>query len=126
MSVEETQALISLEKDDSVIMKPSDKGENLVLLNHEKYTGMCYQLLNHKNNYVILKEDPTRMFKEELESVVVDALDRGLIFCRDECRFILIEHPRVATFYTTESPQGTDSSSWQTHRLWVGLPLSKC
>lgn len=95
----EMEALLSLEKDDTIILKPADKGGNLVLMDHKKYTTMCYQLLRDKETYTILGKDPTDDFLEELRGIVVKALDDGVITC-EESKFILIEHPRVATFYT--------------------------
>lgn len=92
------EASLSLEKDDSIILKPADKGGNLVLMDYIKYTTMCHQLLRDRKNYAILSKDPTDDFLEKLRDIVTDALDEGLISC-EESRFILIEHPRVATFY---------------------------
>lgn len=36
---------------------------------------------------------------EELRTLVIGALDEGLISC-EESKFILIEHPMIAKFYT--------------------------
>lgn len=96
---QQLEALLSLERDDSIIIKPSDKGGILVILDHEKYIDMCPQLLKDKNSYATLKKDPTGAFKEELQDLVVDALDRGQI-SRDESHFVLIEYPTIATFYS--------------------------
>lgn len=95
----EMEALLSLEKDDTIILKPADKGGNLVLMDHKKYTTMCHQLLRDRETYKVLSKDPTDDFLEELRGIVTKALDEGVITC-EESKFILIEHPRVATFYT--------------------------
>lgn len=41
----ELQALLNLERDKSLIIKPSDKGGNLVLMDHEIYRKMTMDLL---------------------------------------------------------------------------------
>lgn len=76
---EEMNALLVLEKDDNIILKPSDKGGNLVIMSHKIYRDMCYALLNDRECYGILRGDPTEEFLTELEKLVIPALDRKLI-----------------------------------------------
>lgn len=71
----------------------------MVLLVHKKYTDICHQLLNDRKCYAIPEKDPTEAFLNDLQQIVVTTLDGGLI-SRDESQLVLVEHPRIATFYT--------------------------
>lgn len=62
---EEIKALCHLENNREIIFKPSDKGGNLVVLDHVKYKKMVYDILVDKRCYGVLKEDPMDIFKHE-------------------------------------------------------------
>lgn len=95
----EVGALMRLEKDELLIVKPSDKGGNLVLLDHLKYKRMTLDILEDRDSYCILDRDPTEIFRLELENILIKALDDNLI-SENEFKFILPTTPQIPTFYT--------------------------
>lgn len=71
----EIQALLNLEKDKSLVIKPSGKGGNLVLMNHCTYKEMSQDILDAEGSFRILEIDPTEVFKSQLETILIKALD---------------------------------------------------
>lgn len=63
---DKVRALLHLEKDKTLIFKPSDKGKNLVVMNHPMYKKMAYDLLLEigEESYGVLERD---LLKQELE-----------------------------------------------------------
>ncbi|XP_073422111.1 uncharacterized protein [Dendrobates tinctorius] len=91
-------ALEALKKNDQIVVKPSDKGGNMVILNHIEYREMCYAILQDNSTYEVLKENPMASYKEELQLILSGALAEGVI-SKTEFDFILPKFPLVATFY---------------------------
>ncbi|KAM4012917.1 LOW QUALITY PROTEIN: bactericidal permeability-increasing protein-like [Anomaloglossus baeobatrachus] len=79
LTFEERRVLENLSQNKNLILKPSDKGGNLVILSHDIYKKMCTDLLSDKKTYVILPNDPTRIFKKDLDVILKHALDNKLI-----------------------------------------------
>lgn len=46
-----------LRKNSSIVVKPSDKGGNVVIMDNQDYVLMCLNILNNKNWYK--KKSPT-------------------------------------------------------------------
>ncbi|CAJ0964821.1 unnamed protein product [Ranitomeya imitator] len=95
----EREALEALKGNDQVIIKASDKGGNLVIMDHKVYREMCYNILQDRSTYEILCSDPTGAYKTELKEVLDEALTNGLV-SRSEFDFLLPKFPLQATFYT--------------------------
>lgn len=97
-SRQETEALTRLEKNKNLIFKASDKGGNLVVLDHQQYIKMVQNILSDREYYGILDIDPTDRFKTELEVTLITAVNQRLIL-KDECQFMTSRDPQIPTFY---------------------------
>ncbi|CAH2324683.1 Hypothetical predicted protein, partial [Pelobates cultripes] len=99
LSKSERLALKELKSLDNIIIKPADKGGNIVLLNRQEYINMCMIHLDDKSCYRTLPSDLTNTFLSELNILLADAKTQQVITV-DEQKF-LIPHPNptVATFY---------------------------
>lgn len=75
-------------------MKPADKGENLVVLDHVSYKRMVLDILVDARYYDRLPNDPT----DHTESLLMKALDERLI-SKNECSFMVPRNPQVTSFY---------------------------
>ena len=64
---EQLEALKSLRKDESIIVKPSDKGKGLVLLNKDDYVTKAQTVTS---TYQKLKGDPTRKTEAETKRII--------------------------------------------------------
>ena len=51
LTIKETQALRSLQNDDSIQIKPADKGGAIVLMDKDTYINKCYDHLNDTTTY---------------------------------------------------------------------------
>lgn len=98
LSKEEKKALEDLKSDDSIVIKPADKGGATVVMNKIDYVEECVRQLSDRNFYEVLPDNPTQAFKCMILDTLNDLLHQGEI-SRDEFNFLKIEHPIVPTFY---------------------------
>ena len=66
ISREETKALTTLAKDDTILILPADKGRSTVILDKDKYIDQVKTMLSDKNTYEVLETDPTEKNKRKL------------------------------------------------------------
>lgn len=69
----ELEAIQPLEQDENVVLKPSDKGGNIVLMNRDQYLLMCNALLNDVTCYETLPRDPTAQYQGQLREILETA-----------------------------------------------------
>ncbi|CAH2306780.1 Hypothetical predicted protein, partial [Pelobates cultripes] len=98
LSSREQMALKSLRNNTEIIMKPADKGRNIVMMDVTDYVIMVLKVLEDENTYKILKSDPTNDFLKKYKEILDRGRSRGLL-SGDEYAFILNCHPKIATFY---------------------------
>ncbi|CAJ0944101.1 unnamed protein product [Ranitomeya imitator] len=91
-------SLRELESDHERIIKPSDKGGNVVVLDVIQYKQMCYSLLNMDTGYEKLGSNPTTLYHRELKDLVMGAFEKKVIDI-NERDYLIPSHPVVATFY---------------------------
>lgn len=95
----ELEVIKSLENEKELIVKPSDKGGNTVILDRDQYLSMCKRLLDDKTCYEGLPRDPTEMFQKELLGIL-ETSKRNELINHDEFDFLYPRFPRVVTFYS--------------------------
>lgn len=94
----EKLAIDQLAKNDSIVVKPADKGGAVVVLNKEKYIEEALRQLNNSDFYKKLSSNPMDRTKERLNELLSTAMEAGWI-SKKEHDFLLCEHPRIPTFY---------------------------
>uniref|UniRef100_A0A8C5QWW5 Reverse transcriptase n=1 Tax=Leptobrachium leishanense TaxID=445787 RepID=A0A8C5QWW5_9ANUR len=94
----EFEGLQSLAKNDSLVVKPADKGGGLVVLNREQYHHESVRLLGDPNTYQKLTNDPTNRIKEIFYEYLLRGKDRGILNDQ-EYRYLKVLHPRIPVFY---------------------------
>ncbi|CAH2293862.1 Hypothetical predicted protein [Pelobates cultripes] len=67
------KALKELKQQMDIIIKPADKGGNIVLVNRPEYVNMCMSHLDDKTHYRTLPSDPTTNFVGKLVTLLNDA-----------------------------------------------------
>lgn len=82
----------------SLIIKPSDKGGNIILMNRSYYVDMARNLLEDRATYETLPNNPTVPYVQELKHLLQEGIDLGCIN-KDERDFMLDQTPTIATFY---------------------------
>ncbi|CAJ0945806.1 unnamed protein product [Ranitomeya imitator] len=98
LSREEMLSLNNLEKDQSITIKPSDKGGNIVVMDTSEYRSLCMSLLGDASGYEVLPQNPSNTIMNELRSMVNEGFKMGVID-KNEKEFLTPLHPVMATFY---------------------------
>ncbi|XP_075449284.1 uncharacterized protein LOC142490751 [Ascaphus truei] len=79
-NVQEKEAVQSLEKNDSIVIKSADKGGGIVVMDKDYYIQESMRLFGDKTTYLPLTGDPLVHFKAELGDLLTTGLDSGAIF----------------------------------------------
>ncbi|CAJ0958547.1 unnamed protein product [Ranitomeya imitator] len=94
-----TTSLNDLKNNTAIVIKPSDKGGNIVIIDHTKYIEMCMSILSDRSSYEVLRNDPTEGYTSELRDILTRALGSKLV-SHNEYNFLLPKSPMVSTFYS--------------------------
>ena len=98
---EEWTAITSLRNNKDIVMivmKPADKGGNIVIINKEDYIQEGLRQLSDSNHYEILEEDPTHNYNNQIHQVLQQAANLNII--DDKMRKILYNKAlRTPKFY---------------------------
>ena len=79
LSVEQRKAIVDLENDDSIIIKPADKGGSIVIMNSDDYINACFDTLADPNFYEELPSDPNPDYRAKIDQKVDELLSSELI-----------------------------------------------
>ena len=63
---EEWTAITTLRNNKDIVIKPADKGRNIVIMNKEDYIQEGLRQLSDNNHYEILEEDPTQSYNNQI------------------------------------------------------------
>lgn len=97
-SPKQTEALHQLTSLDKVVIKPSDKGGNIVLMDSEYYERMYLDLLHNRDWYRTVPNSFQIQIQSRYQSIVNSAFNTGTID-KELCEFLTVKSPRLATFY---------------------------
>lgn len=61
------------------LIKPADKGGNIVLMDRPIYLKMCYYILSNGDNYKVLRKYPTQEYLEELRCILKARVDKKVL-----------------------------------------------
>lgn len=81
------------------LVKPSDKGGNVVLLDNHDYIIMCQNILDNKDWYNRLSTQCIDQYNSDFYMFFDQAYNNGVIL-KDLRDFIRTKHPKIATFYS--------------------------
>lgn len=79
LSNNEKRAFESLLKRDDLVLKPSDKGSNVCVINRQYYMTMISNLLSDTDTYVKLEGNPTTVFPTELKDLLMGAKKKEIL-----------------------------------------------
>ena len=91
------KALKDLKMDESIIIKPPDKGNGIVLMNRTDYDAACLETLQDETFYEKMSTDPNLKYRETLDRKITDMLNKGYIDEVEDTR--LREGNRTSCFY---------------------------
>ncbi|KAM4795913.1 dynein axonemal heavy chain 9-like [Rhinophrynus dorsalis] len=98
LTLSEHNAIKEMQSWTDTIIKPSDKGGNVVLWPKNLYLSEAFKQLSDITCYKRLLFDPTQDYLRAYLIIVSDAHDLGLITLRDK-RFLTVTNPIIPTFY---------------------------
>lgn len=93
------EALQSLAANSTITIKPSDKGDNIVIINNEYYVEMCNKILSNKQPYCKVSPTKIEKFHQEFYSLV-DETYAANILSKSEWDYVRTTLPRTPTFYS--------------------------
>ena len=98
LSPNERLALKSLKQDNTIVIKPADKGTTVVVMNREDYLREGYKQLGDTKFYLQVEEDLTDKHVKEVRNAIEDMYQNGDI--DESVRFHLLDTScKTARFY---------------------------
>jgi hypothetical protein len=94
----EIEAMKELAEEDSIVIKPADKGGCIVIQNKEDYIREGMRQLNNKDHYRKLATDPTIQFNNDINKIISEANRNNVIDARTK-RNLTTKFPRTSNFY---------------------------
>lgn len=104
LTLNQQTALLALQRCSDIVIKPSDKGGNIVIMTHSQYRTMCHTVLSNHAWYTPIAPTRIQMFIEEFRDMTSHAY----------------------FLYATQNPQTIDTPPWQTDRLRDWFPNRSC
>ncbi|CAJ0948744.1 unnamed protein product [Ranitomeya imitator] len=99
LTTAERREIYTLKNNKSITIKAADKGGALVVMDTVYYVGEIRSQLSDVEVYERLQVNPAQRFKLELDLIIEEALNSGLI---DDklAKYLKVEHPVVPVLYT--------------------------
>ncbi|CAJ0959325.1 unnamed protein product, partial [Ranitomeya imitator] len=88
-----------LKRNKSITIKPANKGGALVVMDTVQYVSEIRSQLSDTSVYERLQVNPTQGYKLELDGIIDEALNDGLIDIK-LAKYLKVEHPVVPVLYT--------------------------
>ncbi|KAM9316432.1 uncharacterized protein PAF06_007451 [Gastrophryne carolinensis] len=110
------KAIKEFEANHQLVIKPADKGGNIVVMSTTQYEDMCMQILNNKNWYTRTPMSRLTRDAQEYHNLIKEALDQGVINAHTAG---FLESPclTIPTFYAL--PKDTGHILRILDELWV-------
>lgn len=92
------KGLRSLEKRKDIVIRPADKGGGIVVLSVEQYKKEMERILEDRSTYQILKSGPSKRYKQELKSIILYGVEKGLLNKHEE-EYLVPTANRIPVIY---------------------------
>ena len=98
---EEWTAINTLRRNENIIIKPADKGGNIVIMNKEDYIHEGLRQLSDHNFYEELEEDPTKNYNNQIYQALHQAANLNIIDDKMKKKHYTTKHLEspISTFY---------------------------
>lgn len=93
------RALNELRKMDDVLVKMSDKGGTVVVLNKDDYRASLEVMLQDTSTYKKLAGNPTMLFQNRLKIIIEEGVSLGVL-TRRQADYIYVENPIVPILHS--------------------------
>ena len=86
-----------LKWDPPIVIKPADKGGNIVIMNREDYIKGGLRQLSDDNHYEELNDDPTLNYNNQIHQILQQAVNFEII--DEKMKTLYNKTPRIPNFY---------------------------
>ena len=95
-----------------IVIKPADKGGNIVIMNKQDYIQEGLRQLSNSNHYEILEEDPTKEYDNQIHQVLQQSANLNItddktmktLYKKSQWTPTFICYPRYINLTTQEDP----------------------
>lgn len=98
LSKEEKLGLELLRANNELVIKHSNKGGNIVLMDRIMYLDMVMRLLDDRSTYEVLPGIRMQQYLTELKGIIQQGLEEGCI-STEEHKYMWNQAPTLSTFY---------------------------
>uniref|UniRef100_A0A8C5LZ93 Reverse transcriptase domain-containing protein n=1 Tax=Leptobrachium leishanense TaxID=445787 RepID=A0A8C5LZ93_9ANUR len=98
LTIEEKKAIKNLDNDETIVIKPADKGGGIVVWPKEAYNKEALRILEDKKTYTKLKSNPIITIRENLQVLLQGGKEKGILTER-EFQYLMIEDIKTPHFY---------------------------
>ena len=99
LTMKEREALEGLRKDESIIIKPADKGGALVIMDKVDYEEAVLKMLKDDTFYTEKADDINSSFEKEVEMKINELRSEGYVSFK-EADYLLEQKPETPRFYS--------------------------
>ncbi|CAH2307931.1 up-regulator of cell proliferation-like [Pelobates cultripes] len=117
----EQRALKTLQDDADIIIKPADKGGNIVVMDVDQYLDMAKRVLKDTETYTILKHDPTDDFLSKYKEILEDGRSGGLLSDREKIFYEFLLKLSMEGCINTNISLKNILNNWQENLKGSGL-----
>lgn len=98
LSLMHRKALVYLQKNVDIVIKPTEKGGNLVIMNRENYEQMCMIILLNREWYRPISKTVIHNYCMEYRNIIHKAFLDNIID-KQTWNYLNIKDPKIPTFY---------------------------
>ena len=98
LTLSEQEALRNLQADNSIVIKPADKGSGVVVWDREDYLKEAENHLSDDSTYSVCNEDPLQELQSLISRVLKDVRSRNDIDDKT-LEYLMVNDPRLGRFY---------------------------
>ena len=79
LTTEQRRALTALKRDESIVIKPSDKSGGIVVMDRADYEKKCLEHLSDQSFYEAIESDPNPGYRQSLNEIIDQLKTEGLL-----------------------------------------------
>lgn len=97
ISRDDFEAIKKIGKDETVVIKPADKGSGVVILDTDEYIRKCQEILDSPD-YVKLEDDPLEEWSTLVDGVIAEGIRLGL-WSQAHGAWLKVKDPKMPVLY---------------------------
>lgn len=127
LEINQQRALKNLEENQGIVIKPFDKGGNVVLMNKDDYEKMCLKILKNRSRFKEISPLTTKTFDELFINLFTRARNMGTISEEtffNHCHLLFLTQDTQIHFNTPRKTNSINHGQYYIKCKQAGGPLS--